>query len=632
MVAEFCSQSFRQWVLSAVFIGLTVATARALINPKFTPVHLVQQSATILELKFRGDVNDGKATATVVRTLKGTFAKTALEIDLTATVSPDQAQMLEKVLKESPDKAALMFVGAWPEKPGEQDGAEAMMVMAEAQKAFVHIEGLWLVLSEDKGAWKFEQMSQPLVATWNGGTDMLLKAVRYVLDDPAADVPVRTGVTWARVLKLGKIAGKPSAAVPVDLKGTGTPVLFVASETGDRLFACTGAASDDITTKCRLQSRSSAFAWADFNGDGLLDLVSWDGKKLTLWLLGTDGSFTATAGAKELADCQALAAMDSGTVGKPALLVTARGAPMRLIPGPDAIPNRIVEGDVQGTGLGSGGACLVADFDGDAMPDIVQPFSRGSLYYKGTAPGAFAPPVACPIALGEGAGQACLGDWDGDGLLDVFCAGNDRCRFWQNTGGGRFTDMMKLTGELSYVAKGSAVVTCMGDLNNDGRQDGVVLYSNMAPQVFFNRGFRSFGFSVSLDLGRGTLLPEATTGQQAGCIADFNGDGAQDVAMVLKDGECVVVARTPSGADLCARVMVSPKCGRTGPVRVWAMADNRPLGAWNVCAGTAPAILSRPDAGPLKIHWQFPGQGAQFRDVVLEDKPLSVFIEPPAVK
>jgi hypothetical protein len=612
------------FVLSVAAATFCARDAAALINPKFTPVHLVKESDVILQLKVAPESGDGRIIFTVENILKGKQEGKTVEVDLTASDYPDQAKFADKVAKESSDKLALMFVGAWSDKPGEQaEGA--------VRRAFVHMEGAWLVLADNNGAWKFEQVSQPLVATWNGGTDMLLRAVKYAMDEADAELPVRTGVTWARVLKPAKIAGKVAGAVPVDLKGTGEPLLFVASSAGDRLFACTAENSEDMTAKCKLQSKSAAFAWGDFNGDGRLDLASWDGKNLAVYLQGADGTFTSSAAA-ELTDCIALSALDVGTPGKPGLLISTKGAPMLLSPQPGATPRRIANGEWPGKNLGTAGACVLADFDGDGLPDVIQLLANGGLFYKGTGLGAFATPVACPVATGEGAGSACLGDWDADGMLDIFIPGNDRCRLWENLGGGRFIDMMKLTGELSYVAKGSAVAGCVGDLNNDGRQDLTILYSAMAPQAFFNRGFRSFGFSLSLDLSRGALLSEAAEGQLAGCVADFTGDGAQDLAVVLKDGQCAVVVRTPTGADLCARTVPSLKSGWTGPVKVEALAEKRMLGAWNVCTGSPPAFLSRSDAGTLKIRWRFPGQPEQSKDVILENKPLTIVIEPPAVK
>jgi hypothetical protein len=270
----------------------------------------------------------------------------------------------------------------------------------------------------------------------------------------------------------------------------------------------------------------------------------------------------------------------------------------------------------------------VADFDNHGLPDVLQPLAKGSLLYRGTRPGGFAPPVACPVALEPRPASVCLGDWDGDGLLDLFVAGEDGCRLWQNLGGGQFLECLKLSGEVGYVARRGAVTACLGDLNNDGRQDVAILYSTVAPQVFFNRGFRSFGCSQSLDLERGSVLRQAAQGQQAGCLADFTGHGAQDLALVLRDGTCALLVRTPTGSDLCARAVLPAKSRSAGPVAVQAAVEDRPLGAWNVTAGGAGAFLARPEAGPVTIKWRFPGGKLQTRQVILEDRPVTIVLEP----
>lgn len=614
---------------------LFAPTAFGLINPKFTPVHLVKQSEVVLQLKVKPNPPEGKVVFEIEKPLKGKEDKKTLEIDLTGTAMPDHAKQFAELAGKSEDKLALMFIAAWPDKPGDDAGDEKKPAPAgQARGAFLHIDGSWFVLEEDKGTWKFTKESIDLVGTWNGGSDMLLRLVKYVLDDPdAASVAVKTGTCWSSALKGGKVAGKIAAAVPVDLKRNGVPLLFVASDAGDKLFECSAKAIEDATAKYKLDSKSVAFAWGDFNDDGRLDLASWNGKSLILYLQGADGTFTASAGAKELTECLALSPLDIGSPAKPGLLVTTSGSPLLLVPGPDAVGKRVADGDVPVKDLGKPGPCLVADFDGDGLPDIIQPFTKGSLFYKGTGLGAFKAPVACPVALGDAPASATIGDWNADGLFDVYATAADRARLWENLGEGRFADRMKLTGEMRYTgSQRAAGIGCVGDINNDGWQDLAVLHTEGYPQVFFNRAFRSFGLSVSMDLQRMTLLPEAEAGQQAGCVAEFTGGGRQDTAMVLKDGLVVVLVRMPTELDLAARVIVSPKCKSAGPVRVWAMMDKRMLGAWNITAGSAPAFFCRPDAGTLTIKWQFPGQAEQSKNVVLETKPVTVQIEPPAAK
>ena len=253
--------------------------------------------------------------------------------------------------------------------------------------------------------------------------------------------------------------------------------------------------------------------------------------------------------------------------------------------------------------------------------------ARGGLFYKGTAPGMFASPVPCAAAGGDGAGVACIGDWNGDGKLDILIPGRDRFRLWENQGGGVFAEKSPLTGELSYNAKRAQIAACLCDLNNDGRQDVILLYSSGAPKSFFNRGFRSFGVSYSLDMGSGEILPGLDGGQVAGVVADFNGDGAQDLAVALADGTCAAIMRTTEGTEQCVRTVLPVKLGQPGPVRLCATAGKRILGAWNLTAGGAPAFLARGDAGPVTIAWQLPGKPNESKEVVIENKPRTFVIQ-----
>jgi hypothetical protein len=171
----------RHGVMSAVLLACALAfqagEASALINPKFTPVHLVNQSDVILRLKANPESPDGRMTFAVEGLLKGKDESKTIEVDLTATEYPDQAQFVAKMAKESADGRALMFIGALP------GGPEAAQPAAEGagRRAFLQMDGTWLALADNKGVWKFEQTSQPMVATWNGGTDMLEREIKYIL-------------------------------------------------------------------------------------------------------------------------------------------------------------------------------------------------------------------------------------------------------------------------------------------------------------------------------------------------------------------------------------------------------------------------------------------------------------------
>jgi hypothetical protein len=258
----------------------------------------------------------------------------------------------------------------------------------------------------------------------------------------------------------------------------------------------------------------------------------------------------------------------------------------------------------------------VADFTGNGCLDILQPCERGSLLYRGQSAGLFAPPEACAIMLPHPKGAAFLGDWDADGLFDVCVTAPAGVALWHNYGDGRFVESVMLAGELGYVSKPNAVGGSTCDLNGDGRQDMLILYGDIKPQVFFNRGFRSFGFSISMDTDRLQEIAIARAGQQAGCVADFFGDGTPIMALALADGECLFVRRAALGGEYW--LQAAPLTAAPGPVRIWARGAGRDLGAWSAAAGAAPAFICLPEAGPLKVFWQHPDGPVQSRELVLE--------------
>lgn len=612
MTSRFC-----RFVILLGAMGLSAGPALALINPKFTPVDLVKDSQVILVLKFDGEVKAGKATAQVVKTLKGEFKEKTIVVELAGATKPDQARMVEKGIADYKDGPVLLFIMP-PKAAAGPAGAPAN----NQTTAFMHLEHVWLSLVQEDKTWGFDQVNQEMAGTWNGGSDMLIRCVEYILKDPAPAVPFKTGTKWAGTVKLGKVPGKITDMLAVDLKGDGKPVLFVASDAGDHLIITDGKTTQDITEKTGLTSKSLVAAWGDFNGDCILDLASWDGKNLRLFLQDKDGKFTAAPGG-DINQCISLSTVDAGD--KAGLIVGTAAAPLIVTTWQHASVMPLSRGFL-GKDLGKAGPCLVADFDGDGQVDVLQLLEKGSLLYKGTKPGEFAALAACAVTFGEGA-NACTGDWDGDGMLDIFIAGKDGSHLWQNLGSGKFVEATKLSGEIGYASKAGASWACNADLNNDGRQDIVVLYSAAAPQVFFNRGFRSFGVSGSMDLGSGEFLPEALKGQQAGCVADFTGDGGQDLAIATTAGEIVLIVRA-SGDDLAGRLLLPPKSG-AGPVRAWANLESRGLGAWNIRSGLCEGFITRPESGAVTLQYQFPGQKAQSKEVVLEKKPVNVVLQPP---
>jgi len=353
----------------AVATVLHVTAGYALINPRFTPVQLVEEATLIVWV----DVEQGKSkdqyTAAIHEVLKGKTEVKSFQLDLSRARDAQSADILRDLAAVG--KPALFFVG-------EFEDAEDQGTRAVGRRGFLHISGRWAVFEDGRdGVWTLDHIDRTLQAVWAGGTDMLRRAVDYILEDDDPVVPVADGVSWSEgPLKIVTLHGKINSARPIDLSG---------------------------------------------------------------------------------------------------------------------------------------------------------------------------------------------------------------------------------------------------DINNDGRQDALIAYGRSSPQVFFNRGFRSFGFAQTLNLGWPQLLPAAEAGQQSACFGDFDGDGAQDMVLALSNGEVWLVHRENREREALMAVVTLPIGSLyKGPLAVTGWIEQRCLGAWNVLPGVSQGCFGRTDAGPVTLKWRLPGAKEQARYVILE--------------
>ncbi len=625
----------------AVLVTLFAAKAHAIIDPNFTPIHLVEQSALILELDLKPGKTKDQYLGTVREVLKGKTALKAFSFDLSRAANEQHADAFRGLVKASGDKPALFFVGTFLT---DEVGAGGMGGDPPRRVGYLHVAAKWCDFAGGTGTvWHLTVLATAREKLWAGGTDMLRRAVDYILGEDNPQVPVKTGVSWSgKPSRIGTFAGRIRAVKPIDLAGDGRFALFVAADKGDRLLVCDRKTRKfkDVTARKKLSSASQLFAWGDFNGDGTLDLISLSGGRLSLHAQQADGAFRPAALGLPAAlarDCVGLAALDAGREGFSGLLVSGASAPRLVVFRANAKPvvTALTTRGVDVAKHGRAGDCIVADFDGDHLPDIIQPFAKGSLFFKGRAPGKFAPAVACAVHLGRGRSNWCLADFDADGRLDIFTVAEDNCRIWQNQGGGKFAELLNASGEIAYISQGGGIDCMAGDVNNDGRQDALICYETEGPQIFFNRGFRSFGHSHMLDVSEKKLLKAAGSGQRAGCLGDFDGDGAQDMALALPNGDVYVFFRDAGDGGTCNVTALLPVKGASkGPVTVvgWVKSSRRGgkprcLGAWNVALGTGAAFLGREEPGPVTVEWTLPGGKTQRKRITVEDGPVRLQIK-----
>jgi hypothetical protein len=128
----------------------------------------------------------------------------------------------------------------------------------------------------------------------------------------------------------------------------------------------------------------------------------------------------------------------------------------------------------------------------------------------------------------EGGVGCAVGDYDNDGLLDIFEPTYGKNALWHNNGDGTFTDRAE---KLGVGVENHAVGASWGDYDNDGLIDlSVMSYHGSTPtqvpadSLFHNDG--ASGFTNVIDAN--PLLNEGDHGVQ---WVDYNRDGALDLSV-----------------------------------------------------------------------------------------------------
>jgi RHS repeat-associated protein len=284
-------------------------------------------------------------------------------------------------------------------------------------------------------------------------------------------------------------------------------------------------------------------AVGDFNGDGKLDLaVANSGRNTVTILLGNgDGTFTPASGSPVAVGNvpYSIAVGDFNGDGKLDLAVANSGS--------NTVTILLGNGDGTFTpAIGSPVAVgskpysvAVGDFNGDGRLDlaVANGLDNTVTILLGNGDGTFTPAIGSPVAVGSVPFTIAVGDFDGDGKPDLAVAnGRDTTvTILLGQGGGAFKPAPQ---SPVTVGDGPGSIA-VGDFNGDGKLDlAVGNAAGMAVET------------ILLGNGDGTFQPApgspvtVSQGSDAIALGDFNGDGTPDLAVANQWNNTVTILQT----------------------------------------------------------------------------------------
>ena len=345
----------------------------------------------------------------------------------------------------------------------------------------------------------------------------------------------------------GPASGRPAPMAPAaatalataDLDGDGTEDLFA----GSRLYRVQGGFVSAVPENAgiALGGDAAVATFADVDNDGWLDLfaVTADGRGRLMRNTGS-GKFedvTAKAGRVDAQGARQAVFVDLDHDGDLDLMVAGRE--MRLVYRNNLDGTFTESAESMGlAGRGDARSVRFADFDGDGRIDVfITNADRGDVLYRNVGGRRFVDATAASgLATQGGSGAATVGDYDNDGMLDIFVSRVDggQPTLWRNGGDGTFARDPRSAEALRRVSAVVGLGAEFVDVDNDGWLDLAVAGTPIGAGgrgAFLLRNDGSGRFD-----DRSSLLPPGVRSATAVVVSDVNDDGDQDLLVGVPGG------------------------------------------------------------------------------------------------